>query len=385
MLEQLSQMVDIHYGKAPPFVGSPDDDGVPIYGTGGIYGVASRALFHGPAIVVPRKGSLGNPQYVEGAFWAADTTYALIPKRGVDARWIFYQLCAFDLTRLNEATGVPSISRDWLARSNLTWTEPADQQRIARILKTTDQTIEKTEALIAKHQQIKAGLMHDLFSLGLEPDGTIRGGNDRPTRWGAVPKHWDFLALGDGLVSRPANGYSPNESEKDDGYYVLGLGCLSPGGFSADHIKPIRLSDAAPKALLCEGDLLLSRANTPQLVGMCGIYEDIGLPCIYPDLMMRLKPNNRVSIRFIMHWLQSSMCRRAIKASAVGTSLSMVKLNARTVMQLPLAFPDDMIEQNQVVERLDAADKSLGSLKSDMSKLIYMKSGLMDVLLTGRT
>jgi type I restriction enzyme S subunit len=56
------------------------------------------------------------------------------------------------------------------------------QRRIAEILSTLDETIEQTEALIAKYQQIKAGLMHDLFTRVVTPDGRLR-----PTRTQAPP------------------------------------------------------------------------------------------------------------------------------------------------------------------------------------------------------
>ncbi|MBK8025194.1 MAG: restriction endonuclease subunit S [Chloroflexi bacterium] len=50
----------------------------------------------------------------------------------------------------------------------------AEQRRIAEILSTLDEAIEQAEALIAKHQQIKAGLMHDLFTRGVTSDGHLR-------------------------------------------------------------------------------------------------------------------------------------------------------------------------------------------------------------------
>jgi type I restriction enzyme, S subunit len=76
------------------------------------------------------------------------------------------------------------------------------QYRIAEILSTVDETIEHTEALMAKHQQIKAGLMHDLFTRGVTPDGHVR-----PTRFeaphlyketpfGWIPKEWETNPLG---------------------------------------------------------------------------------------------------------------------------------------------------------------------------------------------
>jgi type I restriction enzyme S subunit len=105
----LRELADIHYGKSPSEV-LTDESAIPIIGTGGVYGRALRAMYQGPAVVVPRKGSLGNPQYVDEPFWPVDTTYVVIPRSGVDAKWLYYSLAAFDLTKLNEATGVPSIS-----------------------------------------------------------------------------------------------------------------------------------------------------------------------------------------------------------------------------------------------------------------------------------
>ena len=70
--------------------------------------------------------------------------------------------------------------------------------KIARILQTIDQAIEKTEALIEKYQQIKAGLMHDLFTRGIGADGKLRPPREQApelyqqTPIGWIPKEWDF-------------------------------------------------------------------------------------------------------------------------------------------------------------------------------------------------
>ena len=74
MYKRLDRFADIHYGKSPSLV--VDTDGIiPIYGTGGVYARASTPLFPGPAVIVPRKGSLGSPHLATGPFWASDTTY----------------------------------------------------------------------------------------------------------------------------------------------------------------------------------------------------------------------------------------------------------------------------------------------------------------------
>ena len=73
---------------------------IPIIGTGGVYGQATRAMYQGQAVVVPRKGSLGNPQcHRKNLFGRADTTYAVLPKPKVEAKWLYHSLAAFDLTQ----------------------------------------------------------------------------------------------------------------------------------------------------------------------------------------------------------------------------------------------------------------------------------------------
>lgn len=81
------------------------------------------------------------------------------------------------------------------------------QRRIAEILSTLDEAIEQTEALIAKHQQIKVGLMHDLFTRGVTPDGqllpTCKQAPDlyKESPLGWVPKEWGVKRLG-GILRR---------------------------------------------------------------------------------------------------------------------------------------------------------------------------------------
>lgn len=75
-------------------------------------------------------------------------------------------------------------------------------QRIASVVSCIDTAIEKTEALIAKHQQIKAGLMHDLCTRGVLPNGQLRPPrSEAPELYqemamGWIPKEWRSQRLG---------------------------------------------------------------------------------------------------------------------------------------------------------------------------------------------
>ena len=268
---------------------------------------------------------------------------------------------------------------------------PVDQQgQIAEILSTVDEAIEQTEALIMKYQQITAGLMHDLFTRGVTPDGHLRPTRERapslykefPLGW--IPKEWSSGLLSDFLLGGPKNGYSPQEVDEWSGLYTLGLGCLTTEGFRPNHLKMVALgSSACHDALLQDGDFLLSRSNTRELVGLCGIYRDVGCPCIYPDLMMRIRPNGKTSAQFLEALLLSPLMRVRITSAAVGTSGSMVKVNSRAVLRLQLAMPEKD-EQAHILNLIHAQRNTLMSLECDLAKLRQQKQGLMQDLLTGR-
>ena len=268
----------------------------------------------------------------------------------------------------------------------------AQQNKIAGILDGIDTTIEKTEALIEKYQQIKSGLMHDLFTRGVLPDGKLRPTREqapelyRETGIGWVPKEWQIVAL-EGclhLQSSPKNGYSPREIENWEGVYVLGLGCLTKEGFEPRQLKNApRTAAIASGAMLNDGDFLISRANTPELVGLCGVYADVGVAAIYPDLMMRLSLVSILDARFLEAQMLYSETRIRLTALAVGTSSSMVKLNSASLKKFQLFLPA-LEEQKIIVGKLRIQQSLIDSEKKKLAKLRVIKNGLMHDLLTGK-
>ena len=248
----------------------------------------------------------------------------------------------------------------------------------------------QTEAIIGKLKQVKQGLLHDLLTRGIDANGELRPPQSQaphlykesPLGW--IPNGWAVGALGTWLEGRPKNGYSPQPAGRWTGVQMLGLGCLTANGFEPRQLKDAPAGDPlVPKAFLAVGDLLMSRANTRELVGLVGRYHDVGTPCCYPDLMMRLIPTVHVSAPFLELLLRSPQARRQIQASASGTSGSMVKISSSNVLGLSVAMPS-LPEQLRVLQCLDASDKLLISETAFVDQMRAMKSGLMEDLLTGR-
>jgi type I restriction enzyme S subunit len=154
--------------------------------------------------------------------------------------------------------------------------------------------------------------------------------------------------LGEVLLTPPRNGWSARCDGLDTGTPILSLGAVTGFWYRADQVK--RTSQATdPKAhyWLKAGDLLISRSNTPDLVGHAAIYDGIPSPCIYPDLLMLLRlDKERCDQRFTHYFLQSRLVRDFIKTHAKGTSPTMKKISQGTVMKIP--FPTSCPRPRQV-------------------------------------
>ena len=84
---------------------------IPVYGSGGLMTYVNKALYKGKSILLPRKGTLSNIQYVNEAFWTVDTIYySIIDKSKAEPYYLYRYLTLLDLSYLNSGTGVPSMT-----------------------------------------------------------------------------------------------------------------------------------------------------------------------------------------------------------------------------------------------------------------------------------
>lgn len=201
---------------------------------------------------------------------------------------------------------------------------------------------------------------------------------------GNLPDGWEACTVAQAIQGRPKNGYSPQAVDEWTGTVMLGLGCLTDDGFAPEQLKNAPMGDPAIRtALLRDGDLLLSRSNTRERVALVGRYRDVGVPCVYPDLMMRLVPNETVLPEFLELALRSPRVRRQLTNSAIGTSGSMLKVNAGSVLRTWIPRPP-IGEQYRIVSTMQGLDDRIASEGTYRDKLKVQKRGLMHDLLTGR-
>lgn len=170
--------------------------------------------------------------------------------------------------------------------------------------------------------------------------------------------------LNDVLTVAPRNGWSPNCDNLESGTSVLTLSAVTGWNYNPSAFKRTsQPTDLNANYWAVEGDLLITRSNTPELVGHAAIYNGSPNPCIYPDLMMKVPVDrHKVSTRFVWYWLQSVRARDFIRRSAKGTSPTMKKISQSVVQQVPFPANLTLDEQEDIVRRIDALQASTNAV-----------------------
>jgi type I restriction enzyme, S subunit len=119
------------------------DGDIPIFGSGGIMRYGDKAIYNDESILLPRKGTLSNIQYVSKPFWTVDTIYySVINKDLANPFYLFNFLKCLDLTSLNSGTGVPSMTFNSYYDLKVKLPDLPTQKSIAKVLSDIDAKIE---------------------------------------------------------------------------------------------------------------------------------------------------------------------------------------------------------------------------------------------------
>ncbi len=171
--------------------------------------------------------------------------------------------------------------------------------------------------------------------------------------------------LADILIGKPKNGWSPRCDGRQTGVPVLSLSAVTGFEYREDAYKwTSEPTVQSADYWLREGDLLITRSNTSELVGHAAIYNGFPSPCIYPDLMMRLAiDESRVSKSFVHKWLRSEIVREYIRRNATGSNPSMKKISQEIVTQIPFPTRLSLSEQQNVVKYIECVQVKAESLK----------------------
>lgn len=324
--------------------------------------------------------------------FVASTGFAVLrAKEGTDPRFILYSILSDDVTRQIErfvvGSNYPAINSSDVKRLRIPNLSPGEQQRIGEIIGTVDEAIEQTEALIAKTQQIKAGLMHDLFTRGVTADGELRPPREEapqlykesPLGW--IPKEWDLKACSEICLSViDCKNRTPPVTEV--GHPVIRTPNVRDGEFvwrDLAYTDAVSYVEWTARGRPVPGDVVITR-EAP--VGeVCMIPDDLEAPCLGQRMMLYRPDPNQVLGSFLVQVLQCTRVQKYLDVISGGSTVGHVRVGDIRSLRVPWA---PMPEQEVIAPRLEAVRSQLTTLRAEALKLQQTKAGLMHDLLTGR-
>ena len=170
-------------------------DAIPVFGSGGVFKYTNKPQHEGEAVMFGRKGTLGKPMYVNGAFWAVDTMYFLTFTNTLRAKYCFYLLSAFNWDPYITQTALPSVVATDIVNAVFVFPSLSEQQKIASFLdrkcSEIDEMIALQEKIIEELKAYKQSVIIEAVTKGLNPEVPMK---DSGIDWiGEIPEHWQTV------------------------------------------------------------------------------------------------------------------------------------------------------------------------------------------------
>jgi len=377
----MKDLATINYGKSPSQI--LDEYGIyTVFGTGGVERLGNDYLYEGESIILGRKGTIDRVFFATGRFWTIDTAYYLSKFDGALPRWLFYFLQTQDLRQLNEATGVPSLARETLYKIKVTTPPPTEQTKIAEILSTVDRAIEQTEALIAKQERIKTGLMQELLTRGIDEHGNLRSESThqfKDSPLGRIPLEWETKRL-DWLASEIVDCPHTTPEFTPGGVLVARTVNVKSGRFVPEHyyVSEGEYSDRISRLEPRCGDIIFTR-EAP--VGEAFIVPQNLRVCLGQRTMLIRCNHDKCLPEYLLEVVYGEGMRIRFDQMVGGTTNP--HLNVEDVRALILKVPP-VKEQRRISTSLRGVREAIEHASHQKAKLSLVKTALMQDLLTGR-
>ena len=364
---------------------------VPVYGSGGLMGYVDKALYQGESILLPRKGTLTNIQYVNKSFWTVDTIYySIVDRNKTEPYFLFYYLKQLDLAHLNTGTGVPSMTIGAYYGIPIVLPELEAQKKTAKLLLDVDNRIELNNRIKVELESVTK-LIYDYWFVQFDfPDENGKpykssGGkmvyNEEAKR--EIPQGWESCLLGD-VLDRTGTGLNPRKNfvlGSGENFYVT-IKNIEQGKVILDN-KCDKINDEALEIInkrsdLNVGDILFTSI---QPVGVTYLLHEKPINWNINESVFTIRPNSKVTSEFLYMFLSGDY----IKAYTNNVSAGSIHKGVRhsTLKECEFILPHrSLIEK--FTEKVQPILYKLHLIDKENQKLSELRDWLLPMLMNGQ-
>jgi type I restriction enzyme, S subunit len=331
---------------------------------------------------------LGAPAYVPREKLKNDVLFshhvsALNISDDVSLDFLNFLMCSehirLEMKRYGRGTTVKMLDMRDIGKISLSIPPLPEQKKIASILTSVDEVIEKTQSQIDKLQDLKKGTMNELLTKG------IGHTEFKDSELGKIPKSWEIKRLIDLSVNGISNGVFNDPKKVGSGYKLINVTEMyQKFGFDEDQLKRISLEEKEfLKNKINYGDILFTRSSLVlEGISHCNICLSHSDDITYDGHLMRVRPNKSIiDPVFLAYFAIINISRTFFMRMAKQST--MTTIGQEDIAPLPVLVPP-LEEQIKIVSIISQITMQLINLQKKLHQTQSLKKSLMQDLLTGK-
>lgn len=361
-------------------------EGYIVYGANGAIGFYNEYNHEEETVCITCRGaSCGNVHLTKPKSYITSNAMAINNlAENVNKKYLYYYLLNYDFKKVISGSAQPQITREKLSKVEVSVPPVKEQQKIAAILTSVDEVIEKTETIIAQTEKVKKGLMQELLTKG------IGHTEFRETEIGEIPKEWQVKKLSDMLAEKVivshldgnhGSLYPKSNEFVNKGVPYISANCIKYGEVEFGNAKflPPKRANQFKKGVAVNNDVLFAHNAT---VGPVAVLKtELDFVILSTTLTYYRCDTSMLNPYYLYFYMQSPMFINQYSKVMAQSTRNQVPI---TIQREFFHVLPSREEQDQIVEILKSVDDKLVNEKQKLSKLKSIKKGLMQVLLTGK-
>lgn len=327
---------------------------IPVFGTGGYMTSVNECIYDGETTFIGRKGSINKPFYYNGKFWTVDTLFYTHSFNKTTPKFVYCLFQTINWLRYNEASGVPSLSKDTIEKIKVFIPQLDEQRKISEMLSVIDERIATQNKIIEKLQSLIRGLSDNIHR-------DIKG------------ETVCFSGVGEaysGLSGKSGDDFGDGEP------FITYMNVYQNTYISEKDYEFVQIAPNERQNCVQYGDALFTLSSeTP---------EEVGIGAVYLGNTQKLYLNSfcfgihfydeRVLPQYLAHFISSFSFRKAIYPLAQGSTR--FNLQKNDFMKMKFVLPT-LEEQERIAKTLDALHYCMANEKSLLEQYILLKRYLL--------
>lgn len=284
------------------------------------------------------------------------------------------------LNAAKRTTNLASINSSQLKAFPVLLPPLPEQRKIAAILSSVDETIEKTEAVIAQLQVVKKAMMQALLTRGLPGRHT----RFKKTELGDIPEEWELRPLH--TVAQVQTGIAKGKKADGDAMEVsyLRVANVQDGFLDLRDIKTLSVdARALERYALQKGDVLFTEGGDADKLGRGCVWHAPIEPCLHQNHVFAARPNRTQLIPEFLSYFGGSPAGKRYFLDCAKQTTNLASINSTQLKSLPVPIPS-LDEQQGITEAIHAVERRMETERHLAEGVRSVKNALMSALLTGQ-